>query len=240
MVAKAITRRMQELGTDHVFLDARDLGEQMLLSRFPTIVARCREAGIDPVTEPIPVAPAAHYASGGVVTDLSGHTDVPGLYACGEVACTGVHGANRLASNSLLEGLVFAARIGDDLAAGLPVHGAPAAYDGEVVLLDPAVRPELADAMTQGAGVLRSATSLAMTAKALDELAGRTQATPSPAAWEATDLHAVATALVAAAQLREETRGAHWREDHPDASDAWLGHLVTTVDRTRFVPMSRP
>ena len=116
VVAKAIHRRMRERGDDHVLLDARHLGEELLLQRFPTIVARCREAGVDPVTEPIPVAPAAHYASGGVRTDLDGRTDVPGLYACGEVACTGVHGANRLASNSLLEGLVFAARIGDDLA----------------------------------------------------------------------------------------------------------------------------
>jgi aspartate oxidase len=108
VVAKAIHRRMRERGDDHVLLDARHLGEDLLLSRFPTIVARCREAGVDPVVEPIPVAPAAHYASGGVRTDLDGRTDVPGLYACGEVACTGVHGANRLASNSLLEGLVFA------------------------------------------------------------------------------------------------------------------------------------
>jgi L-aspartate oxidase len=122
VVAKAITRRMLEHSVDHVFLDARHLGEELLLSRFPTIVARCREAGIDPVLEPVPVAPAAHYASGGVMTDLDGRTDVPGLYACGEVACTGVHGANRLASNSLLEGLVFAARIGADLR-GLPPQG---------------------------------------------------------------------------------------------------------------------
>ena len=230
VVAKAITRRMLAQGVDHVFLDARGLGEQLLLQRFPTIVARCREAGIDPVTEPIPVAPAAHYASGGVVTDLDGHTTVPGLYACGEVACTGVHGANRLASNSLLEGLVFAARIGDDLARGLPTHSAPVAPTGPAVLIDAAIRPELARAMTEGAGVLRSAVSLDGTAKTLEVLAGRTTAEPSPAAWEATDLHLVAGVLVAAAQRREETRGAHWREDHPHASDAWLGHLVT--DRT--------
>src|SRR3712207_1251273 len=103
---------------DHVELDARGVPD--LARRFPTIVASCRAAGIDPVTELIPVTPAAHYASGGLVTDLAGRTTVPGLYACGEVACTGVHGANRLASNSLLEGLVFAARIGAELAERLP------------------------------------------------------------------------------------------------------------------------
>ena len=237
VVAKAITRRMLELDVPHVYLDARHLGEELLLRRFPTIVARCRESGIDPVTEPVPVAPAAHYASGGVRTDLDGHTDVPGLYACGEVACTGVHGANRLASNSLLEGLVFAARIGAALQRDLPPQGVPVAAPGDPVLLDASVRLEIGRTMTEGAGVLRSAHSLASTAKALDDLGSQASNTPGPAAWEATDLHLVATALVAAATLREETRGAHWREDHPDASTAWEGHLVTTLSGTVFEPV---
>ena len=237
VVAKAIHRRMRERGDDHVLLDARHLGEDLLLTRFPTIVGRCREAGVDPVVEPIPVAPAAHYASGGVRTDLDGRTDVPGLYACGEVACTGVHGANRLASNSLLEGLVFAGRIGDDLARSLPPRGEPVALDGEALLLDPSVREPLGTAMTLGAGVLRSAGSLAGAAQALEALAARRSDEPSPAAWEATDLHTVATALVAAAARREETRGAHWREDHPDADDAWRGHLVTTLRGTAYEPL---
>ncbi|MEO6205651.1 MAG: L-aspartate oxidase [Mycobacteriales bacterium] len=234
VVAKAIHRRMNELGTDHVFLDARGLGERLLLERFPTIVGRFREAAIDPVVDLIPVTPAAHYASGGVRTDLHGRTSVPGLYACGEVACTGVHGANRLASNSLLEGLVFAWRIGEDLARSLPPQGIPEPEVGEPVLLDPSVRGELAQAMTDGAGVLRSAESLAATTKTLDALAGRTSTAPQPDAWQATDLHTVATALAAAAALREETRGSHWREDFPSSSDAWLGHLVTTAGSTTF------
>ncbi|TDC00356.1 L-aspartate oxidase, partial [Actinomadura bangladeshensis] len=115
IVTKGITTRMHETGAPCMLLDARHFGAATWESRFPTILAACRHHGIDPVTEPIPIVPAAHYASGGVRTDLYGRTSVPGLYACGEVACTGVHGANRLASNSLLEGLVFAARIAEAL-----------------------------------------------------------------------------------------------------------------------------
>ncbi|HEY0773702.1 MAG TPA: L-aspartate oxidase, partial [Nocardioidaceae bacterium] len=116
VVAKAIMRRMRETGVEHVWLDARHFGAEKWERRFPTILASCRAHGLDPVTDLIPVAPACHYASGGVATDLDGRSSVRGLYACGEVACSGVHGANRLASNSLLEGLVFSRRIAAALA----------------------------------------------------------------------------------------------------------------------------
>ena len=231
VVAKGIHRVLRATGADHVYLDARHLGGEFLEQRFPTIMASTRAAGVDPATELIPVAPAAHYASGGVRTDLRGRTSIPGLYACGEVACTGVHGANRLASNSLLEGLVFAKRIADDIARDLPPQAdpvAPAAGAGWVVA--PAVRAELQRAMTRGAGVLRSADSLAATAKELSRLAEQ-RATPRNAAWEATNLLTVASALVASAQTRRETRGCHWREDHPFAEDEWRGHLLNGIDR---------
>jgi L-aspartate oxidase len=230
VVAKGIHRVLRATGADHVYLDARHLGKAFLEQRFPTIVASTRGAGIDPATELIPVAPAAHYASGGVRTDLHGRTSIPGLYACGEVACTGVHGANRLASNSLLEGLVFSRRIADDIARELPPQADPApAAGGPGWVAAPAIRGELQRAMTSGAGVLRSADSLAATAKELTRL-GEQRGVPRNAAWEATNLLTVATALVASAVERRETRGCHWREDYPNAADEWRGHLLNAID----------
>ncbi|GHJ27278.1 L-aspartate oxidase [Streptomyces hygroscopicus subsp. sporocinereus] len=253
IVAKAIMRRMRERGAEHMYLDARHFGAPMWERRFPTILAACRAHGIDPVTEPIPVAPAAHYASGGVRTDLRGRTTVPGLYACGEVACTGVHGANRLASNSLLEGLVFAERIAEDITAGPRPAGAagpgpaparsaagrPGAGPGGPPLLASEARYQIQHIMTHGAGVLRSAESLARAADRLDQVQdeavaelrrdGKT-AEPGVGTWEATNLHLVARVLVAAALRREETRGCHWREDRPERDDAaWRRHLLVTL-----------
>jgi L-aspartate oxidase len=234
VVAKGIHRVLLADGTDHVYLDARHLPD--VAARFPTITAFCRAAGVDPAVDLIPVAPAAHYSSGGIRTDLSGRSTVPGLYACGEAACTGVHGANRLASNSLLEGLVFARRIAADIAAGLPPQAEPVVSPepGWVVPAD--IREPLQQAMTRGAGVLRSRPSLMDTAQSLADLGAR-RATPQVAAWEATNLVTVASALVAAATRREETRGCHWREDFPEAGDAWLGHLVVGLDSLVWEPM---
>jgi L-aspartate oxidase len=228
VVAKEITKRMRETGAPCVYLDGRDLGPRIWAHRFPTILAACERHGIDPVSEPIPVVPAAHYASGGVRTDRWGRTSVPGLYACGEVACTGVHGANRLASNSLLEGLVFAERIAEVLPEDTPT--AADRTPGPAGLLDPAVRPEIQKIMTEDSGVLRDGTGLERAARALEALAARTSDRPCTEAWEATNLHAVATLIVAAARRREETRGSHWRSDFADASEAWRGHLVSVLD----------
>ena len=263
IVAKGIMRRMRETGAEHMYLDGRHFGEQMWEERFPTILASCRSHGIDPVTALIPVAPAAHYASGGVRTDLRGHTSVSGLYACGEVACTGVHGANRLASNSLLEGLVFAERIAADIlerdAAGklTPRHEDTALEVQWVPLLASEARADIQRLMTRGVGVLRSENSMAEAVAGLAALAARPAGTPSARStasaqgtasadaaaspdgpvkgeapqvetWEATNLHLVATALAAAARLREETRGCHWREDFPDRDDVrWNTHLIS-------------
>jgi L-aspartate oxidase len=245
IVAKGIMSRMRETGAAHVYVDGRHLGARMWERRFPTILASCRHHGIDPVTEPIPVVPAAHYASGGVRTSRSGRTSVPGLYACGEVACTGVHGANRLASNSLLEGLVFAERIAGALGADLAGRTPSTADDlagGRARLLEPAVQGEVQRIMTTYSGVLRSADGLATAERELAALAARRCDEPCVEAWEATNLHTVATARGRHDGRREETRGSHWREDFPGRDDAaWRGHLVTRLNTgltTTYEPLS--
>ncbi|MFD3517833.1 L-aspartate oxidase [Streptomyces sp. NPDC058657] len=250
IVAKAIMRRMREQGAAHMYLDARHFGREMWEHRFPTILAACRSHGIDPVTEPIPVAPAAHYASGGIRTDLHGRTTVPGLYACGEAACTGVHGANRLASNSLLEGLVFAERIADDITAAAPrIPGPPAEPAAVQPLVAPEARHGIQQTMSLGAGVLRSAQSLGDAADALEAVqrdaaherdSGGKQAEPGVDSWETTNLLCVSRVLVAAALEREETRGCHWREDRPDRDDTdWRRHLVVRLTPDRRLVVRR-
>jgi aspartate oxidase len=235
VVAKAIVRRMREQDAENMWLDARAFGEEKWRVRFPTILASLRAHGIDPVRELIPVVPACHFASGGVRADLSGETSLPGLFACGETACTGVHGANRLASNSLLEGLVFGHRIADTILRRLgdPAPAPmPAAPPQSGPLLDDALRPRLQQLMSEHVSVLREAKGLDTAARGLDDLAGESvPARPATENWEATNLLTVASALVLAAQRREETRGSHWREDFPDRDDdSWRGHLNVTLD----------
>jgi L-aspartate oxidase len=234
VVAKEIMKRMRASGAPCAYLDGRNLGPLIWSRRFPTILAACEEHGVNPINDLIPVVPAAHYASGGIRTDLYGRTSVPGLYACGEVACTGVHGANRLASNSLLEGLVFARRIAEalpgDLAGAGDPTAEPAAGTASPALLDPGIRSDVQRIMSEYAGVLRSGPGLDKAADELGALATRTTAQPRTEAWEATNLHTVATLIVDAARRRTETRGSHWREDFPDADEAWRGHIVSILD----------
>ncbi len=154
VVAAAITRRMAEAPAgvdDHVFLDATHMGERFY-ERFPSITAACREIGIDPARDRIPVAPASHYACGGIRADLDGVTAVRGLYAVGEVACTGVHGANRLASNSLTESVVAGTRVGRDLAWELPEHVDPSTEDVADEAGDPGRPPARSGADDGGSG----------------------------------------------------------------------------------------
>ncbi|GAC1574569.1 MAG: L-aspartate oxidase [Candidatus Dormibacteria bacterium] len=240
VVAKAITREMEREGREHMWLDARAFGEEFWQQRFPTILATCHSHGVDPVTDLIPVAPAQHYASGGVATDLFGRSSVPGLYATGEVACSGVHGANRLASNSLLEGLVFGRRIAKVLPDELPVLLPP--HESRMPgLVAAEVHPKVQKQMTKRVGVIRTHAGLEKAALKLAALAGRTLGEGGSDDWAATNLLTISTALTAAATQRQETRGSHWREDFPERDDAhFAGHVeVEMSDGTlwsRFVP----
>lgn len=252
VVAKAILRRMRETGAEHMWLDARAFGAEKWRVRFPTIHETLLSCGIDPVRELIPVVPACHYASGGIRTDLFGESSVPGLFACGESACTGVHGANRLASNSLLEGLVFGHRIAETIVERLDEPRPPFPVEvpsADGVLLDDAARPRLQRLMSTHVGVLRDLKGLDRVEFELAELSLGAPAEPGTEpgteSWEATNLLTVATALVAAARRRTETRGSHWRDDHPERDDVnWRGHLDTTLSAaglsTVFVPWQRP
>lgn len=226
VVSIAIMKTMIERKLSHVWLDARNLGDSWQ-ERFPTIFNVLLGYGIDPRSDLIPVAPAQHYHSGGVRTDLYGRTNIPGLFACGEVACTGVHGANRLASNSLLEGLVFAERIGAFLALGLPERRAVVNQKNSEVLISNDLRAGIQNSMTHNVGVLRSAGS---TQKALDDLAplsiSMPNISPNTKNWETSNLHTVACAIALAAHVREETRGSHWREDFPNSDDSWLKRIL--------------
>jgi L-aspartate oxidase len=235
VVAKAILRRMRETGADHVWLDARAFGAEKWRVRFPTINATLIGLGIDPAADLIPVVPAHHFASGGVHTDLTGESSVPGLFVCGETACTGVHGANRLASNSLLEGLVFGHRIAGTLIArlGEPATPPAAAPDARPAgrLLPGSARPALQAVMSREVGVLRDDVGLTTAADGLAALVARDGGTPGTEAWETTNLATVASALVSGALARRETRGGHWRDDFPDRDDEhWRGHLTSVLD----------
>ncbi|WP_372728240.1 L-aspartate oxidase [Nocardioides sp.] len=226
VVAKAITRRMHETDRPHMWLDARHLGAEFWERRFPTILATARSHGVDPVTDLIPVSPACHYASGGVRTDLWGRCDVPGLYATGEVACSGVHGANRLASNSLLEGLVFSRRIAQVLPGELRAWSTPAVDGRTEGLVCDSVRRELQEVMTSHVGVLRNADGLADAGALLDKLAGVRTDDVNQESWETTNLLTISAALTDAAALRQETRGSHWRDDFAERDDErWSGHF---------------
>ncbi len=255
VVSRAETWRMQELGTDHVFLDATGL--EAFDQRFPTIAAELAKAGLDPAKDWLPVAPAAHYTCGGIVTDLQGASSLPGLWAAGEASCSGVHGANRLASNSLLEGMVFGPRAVEAIEAGVsgpeptgamrtvlgmdpdrPDEVPPGVIGGRFVHLDPVAvdadaipddagkaRTILQRELTDHAGVLRDAARLDAAVAVVDTTL-RAPRGGTVADHELYNLATVGRAVVDAARRREESRGAHTRDDFPETSAAFAHRIV--------------
>jgi L-aspartate oxidase len=227
VVAAAICERMSQAPggvDDHVFLDARSI--ESFAERFPSITAACRDAGIDPVSDLIPVAPAAHYACGGIVADLNGVTELAGLFAVGEAACTGVHGANRLASNSLTESVVAGTRLGRDLSWSLPERATLSTHAPKATLLDAGWRNELRSTMSKYVGVLRTPDGLDSASERLERLSEKcsSDAVPSRNSFEATNLLTIATAVVAAASERVESRGCHRRTDVITTRENWQRH----------------
>ena len=238
VVARGIARQMAAQGGAPVLLDATGLGAVFLAERFPGIDRVCRAHGFDWSRQPIPVTPAAHYWMGGIETDLWGRSTLPGLYAVGEVASTGVHGANRLASNSLLESLVFAWRSVDSLGQPWPesrppadtVFSEPVETGGE-----PFVRTELQSLLWGGAGLFRSAEGLASARSRLESWSSPPQqsAGHSFAAVEDRNLLAIAGLIVGAALERRESRGAHYRDDYPETDPQFTRHSTVEVSAHR-------
>jgi len=222
VVAHAVHEEILKSEKPYVFLDGTKLGKDIWLQRFPNILASCRKNGIDPLTEMIPVVPAAHYASGGIVSNMDATTDIKGLFAVGECANTGVHGANRLASNSLLEGLVVANRLEKNLE-NLDKQTEPVISNTPTKLIDGTVRKEITATTTKGAGAVRNETGLKNTLEKLAQISNKTTHASSTQSWEASNLLTVSTMIAQAALRREESRGSHWRSDFPQRNDErWL------------------
>jgi len=228
VVARRLFETMVATGVDHLYLDATVLGEETLQHRFPTILSVCRSYGIDPVNEPIPISPACHYTMGGVWTDLSARTTVPGLYAVGEVASTGVHGANRLASNSLLEGAVFGRRAARAISAerrrpGASRVGSNDATDDFVGSSPPSLsaRDSLRRESVLRVGVVRDREGVDAYADFVAETLASSAPPHSEIEMETMNMFLIAEVLAIMAGARVESRGAHFRSDYPVTDPAW-------------------
>jgi L-aspartate oxidase len=238
VVVRAMVAEMRRDDTDHVHLDATHLDPAMLAARFPTVTAGLAERGLDLAKDLIPVAPVCHYFIGGVLTDVWGRTTVPGLYASGECASTGVHGANRLASNSLLEGLVFSDRVVRDLDRYIGRLGEdvrrlrfemPGGPQGPADGADAAeCRRRLTDIMSRKVGVVRTGKELQRAMAELKHLTSELSfSSRGVAEYEVLNLLTLGTQIAKSALLRDESRGVHLREDYPDVDDVrWQRHIT--------------
>ncbi|MEP6945381.1 MAG: L-aspartate oxidase [Acidobacteriota bacterium] len=227
IVARSIVAEMRRTGTRNVLLDMTALDADFLKHRFPKIYETCKFYGLDIAHDPLPVSPASHYCMGGIRTDLHGRSTLPGLYAAGEVTCTGVHGANRLASNSLLEGLVFGARAGEAAAkdcarvAVKPARSAEIPVDlGRSSKISTAVKKRIKRVMWERVGILRDRESLERAISEFDQISASTLSTSSR------NFVTLASLVATAALWREESRGGHYRTDFPEQRDEFKVHSV--------------
>jgi L-aspartate oxidase len=235
IVARAIVSEMQRTGTDRVYLDVTHLAAARITARFPQIYKYCLDHGVNMTKEPVPVSPAAHYMMGGARTNTWGETTIRSLYACGEVACTGVHGANRLASNSLLETVAFAKRIIQRTTSGVVEAAqqtpdaralAPLANEGGTA----PDRPSLQSLMWDSVGIVRDGAGLA---SATAQLSAWQAALPEPTDRPSHELRSMLLAgrlMAEAALIREESRGAHFRTDFPEPREEWRHHIIFRKD----------
>ena len=243
VVARAIVHELEVSGGKDpvVYLDLTHLDAGHVKARFPRIYATCLEYNIDITTELIPIRPAAHYSMGGIHSDLEGRSTLPGLYVAGEAAATGVHGANRLASNSLLEGLVFGARAGQAMRKELGKAPArirppqPLASNGPMDTPIEQVIGEIQDLMWRDVGIVRTGATLKRALDQLIQISARVAHPQTRRAFEACNIHLVGTLVARAALAREESRGAHYRLDFPTHNDArFLKHSIIKGDSIRF------
>src|SRR5579864_1164365 len=235
VVARAIVSEMRSTDAPHVFLDLRHRGEHFIRSRFPRIYDTCQHYGVDLGNEPAPVHPAAHYAMGGVRTDLDGLASLPGLYAAGEAACTGVHGANRLASNSLLEGVVFGARAGRAMREFAGKSPAVRKVNLPEPLFPCISEVQVRKLAWRKCGIIRSGDQLEEACERLK--ADRMMRNPDArlADYSLRNLHAVLSLIARSALARQESRGAHFRTDYPEKQSPFEKHsVITREDEVRF------
>ena len=228
VVSAAEHAHMTRTGEPHLFLDATAFGSAAWHDRFPAILGMCRERGVDPVSEPIPVRPGAHYHCGGIRADLAGRTDVPDLYVVGEAACTGIQGANRLASNSLTEGLVMGRLAAEAIIADAPRQGAPRPRSA-LPLVAPEATRGIRDQLAENVGVLRDDAGLTRAGALLNQF-GRSLDLGDDT-LTATNSALVASLVADAAHHRTESRGCHRRADFPEPDGTWLVHQDWALDK---------
>jgi L-aspartate oxidase len=241
VVSRAIVAEMRRTGSDHVLLDITHLPPSTVTARFPTISSTCLQYGLDITQQAIPIAPAAHYMMGGIKTNTWAETSVPGLYACGEVTSTGVHGANRLASNSLLETVVFGRRLVQRTLGEGDSSGSPGMQETHVPLEPPAPAVQapppsvaaLQDLLWAKVGMVRDESGLIEASGLLDAWTLVLEKSGEQALRPLAGMVLLGRLMVQAALLRQESRGAHYRLDYPEPLEAWRKHIVLSLDGPR-------